>query len=75
MPTGLAIGFARSVMILMTQAQIIDTAVHSLSNLLSNTGTVIYLLVLFIVVIFFNFFVVFQGIGKAIILMPIMGQV
>lgn len=72
LPTGLAIGFARSVMILMTQAQIIDTAVHSLSNLLSNTGTIITLLVLFIVVIFFNFFVV-SGSGKAIILMPIMG--
>ncbi|CAM5209396.1 YfcC family protein OS=Lysinibacillus sphaericus OX=1421 GN=LS41612_14495 PE=4 SV=1 [Lysinibacillus sphaericus] len=73
LPTGLAIGFARSVMILMTQAQIIDTAVHSLSNLLSNTGTIITLLVLFIVVIFFNFFVV-SGSGKAIILMPIMGR-
>ena len=72
LPTGLAIGFARSVMILMTQAQIIDTAVHSLSNVLSNTGTIITLLVLFIVVIFFNFFVV-SGSGKAIILMPIMG--
>lgn len=72
LPTGLAIGFARSVMILMTQAQIIDTAVHSLSNILNNTGTIITLLVLFIVVIFFNFFVV-SGSGKAIILMPIMG--
>lgn len=72
LPTGLAIGFARSVMILMTQAQIIDTAVHSLSNVLSNTGTIITLLILFIVVIFFNFFVV-SGSGKAIILMPIMG--
>lgn len=72
LPTGLAIGFARSVMILMTQAQIIDTAVHSLSNLLSHTGSIITLLVLFIVVIFFNFFVV-SGSGKAMILMPIMG--
>ncbi|WP_162805810.1 YfcC family protein [Sporosarcina sp. PTS2304] len=72
LPTGLAIGFARSVMILMTQAKIIDTAVHSLSELLLNTGMVITLLVLFLVVIFFNFFVV-SGSGKALILMPIMG--
>ena len=72
LPTGLAIGFARSVMILMTQAQIIDTAVHSLSNLLNNTGSIITLLVLFVVVIFFNFFVT-SGSGKAVILMPIMG--
>ncbi|MCG3087327.1 YfcC family protein [Sporosarcina cyprini] len=72
LPTGLAIGFARSVMILMDQARIIDTAVHSLSGLLSNTGSIITLLVLFIVVIFFNFFVV-SGSGKAMILMPIMG--
>ncbi|WP_391118963.1 YfcC family protein [Psychrobacillus sp. L3] len=72
LPTGLAIGFARSVMILMNQAQIIDTAVHSLSGLLNNTSTIITLLVLFLVVIFFNFFVV-SGSGKAVILMPIMG--
>lgn len=72
LPTGLAIGFARSVMILMDQAQIIDTAVHSLSGLLSHTGSIVTLLVLFLVVIFFNFFVV-SGSGKAMILMPIMG--
>ncbi|KAA0941655.1 YfcC family protein [Sporosarcina sp. ANT_H38] len=72
LPTALAIGFARSVMILMDQAQIIDPAVHALSGLLSNTGSVITLLVLFLVVIFFNFFVV-SGSGKAMILMPIMG--
>ncbi|WP_391206336.1 YfcC family protein [Psychrobacillus sp. L4] len=72
LPTGLAIGFARSVMILMTQAQIIDTAVHSLSGLLNHTSSIITLLVLFLVVIFFNFFVV-SGSGKAMILMPIMG--
>ncbi|MGN7388591.1 YfcC family protein [Sporosarcina sp. SAFN-015] len=72
LPTGLAIGFARSVMILMDQAQIIDTAVHSLSGLLSHTGSIITLLILFLVVIFFNFFVV-SGSGKAMILMPIMG--
>ena len=72
LPTGLAIGFARSVMILMDQAQIIDTAVHSLSALLNNTGSIITLLILFLVVIFFNFFVV-SGSGKAVILMPIMG--
>ena len=72
LPTGLAIGFARSVMILMNQAQIIDTAVHSLSGLLNNTSSIITLLVLFLVVIFFNFFVV-SGSGKAVILMPIMG--
>ena len=59
-------------MILMDQAKIIDTAVYSLSNLLDNTGTVITLLVLFLAVIFFNFFVV-SGSGKAVILMPIMG--
>ncbi len=72
LPTGLAIGFARSVMILMDQAKIIDTAVHALSGMLSHTGSIITLLVLFIVVIFFNFFVV-SGSGKAMILMPIMG--
>jgi len=72
LPTGLAIGFARSVMILMSQAQIIDTAVHWLAGILQHTGTVVTLLVLFIVVIVFNFFVV-SGSGKAVILMPIMG--
>src|SRR5699024_2655292 len=72
LPTGLAIGFASSVMVLMEQAKIIDTFVYNLSNLLSNTNTLITLLVLFLVVIFFNFFVV-SGSGKALSLMPIMG--
>lgn len=72
LPTALAIGFARSVMILMTQAEIIDTAVHALAGVLDDTGSVITLLALFLVVIFFNFFVV-SGSGKALILMPIMG--
>lgn len=72
LPTALAIGFARSVMILMTQAQIIDTAVHALAGLLTDTSSVITLLTLFVVVIGFNFFVV-SGSGKALILMPIMG--
>lgn len=72
LPTALAIGFARSVMILMTQAEIIDTAVHALAGVLSDTGSVVTLLTLFLVVIAFNFFVV-SGSGKALILMPIMG--
>lgn len=72
LPTALAIGFARSVMILMTQAEIIDSAVHALAGLLNNTGSIVTLFVLFLVVIFFNFFVV-SGSGKALILMPIMG--
>lgn len=72
LPAALAIGFAGGVMVLMNQAKIVDTAVHSLAGFLQGKPVFITFLVLFLAVIIFNFFVV-SGSGKALILMPIMG--
>jgi uncharacterized ion transporter superfamily protein YfcC len=72
LPAALAIGFARSVMVLMTQAKIVDTAVHGLAETLQGQGIIITLLAVFLAVVVFNFFVVSAS-GKAMILMPILG--
>jgi len=72
LPAGLAIGFARSVMVLMSQAKIVDTAVYGLSNFLVGKSVIVTLLGVFLSIVFFNFFVVSAS-GKALILMPILG--
>lgn len=72
LPAALAIGLARSVMVLMTQAKIIDTAIYELAAILDGKGPFATLLLIYISVIIFNFFVI-SGSGKAVILMPILG--
>lgn len=71
LPAALAIGFARSVVVLMNQAKIVDTAVHALARFLNNKPMIISLFVIYLAIIFFNFFVV-SGSDKAMILMPIL---
>lgn len=71
LPAALAIGFARSVVVLMNQAKIVDTAVHGLAQFLNNKPMVLSLLIICLAIIIFNFFVV-SGSGKAMILMPIL---
>ena len=56
----------------MTQAKIVDTAVHSLASMLQGQGIVLTLRAVFLAVVIFNFFVVSAS-GKAMILMPILG--
>ncbi len=72
LPAALAIGVARSVMVLMTQAKIVDTTIFKLSEVLQGKGSFFILLLVYIAVIVFNFFVI-SGSGKAVILMPILG--
>jgi uncharacterized ion transporter superfamily protein YfcC len=72
LPAALAIGIARSVMVLMTQAKIIDTAINALATLLKGGSQYSILFGIFIAVTFFNFFVI-SGSGKAMVLMPILG--
>ena len=72
LPAALAIGLARSVMVLMTQVKIIDTAIYELAAILDGKGPFATLLLIYISVIIFNFFVI-SGSGKAVILMPILG--
>lgn len=71
-PAGLAIGLARSVMVLMNQSKIIDTAIYNLSAILEGEGALTVLALVYVAVIGFNFFVV-SGSGKAVIMMPILG--
>ena len=71
LPAALAIGLARAVMILMTQAKIIDTVVNAAASALLGKNPIITLLLVYIFVTLFNFFVV-SGSGKAVIMMPIL---
>lgn len=71
-PAALTIGLARSVMLLMNQAKIVDTAINSLASALNGKGTITALVLVYVAVICFNFFVV-SGSGKAVIMMPILG--
>ncbi|MPN52023.1 hypothetical protein SDC9_199675 [bioreactor metagenome] len=59
-------------MVLMTQAKIVDTAIHQLAQLFDSKGSITVLLLIYIAVIIFNFFVI-SGSGKAVIMMPILG--
>lgn len=66
-----AIGMARSVMVLLTQAQILDTLVHAMGNALQGKNMVLTLLLIYLFVTALNFLVV-SGSGKAVMMMPIM---
>lgn len=67
----LAIGFASSVMVLLTQANIMDTLVYYMGNALKDKSPLVTLLIIYLFVTCFNFFVV-SGSGKAVMMMPIM---
>lgn len=66
-----AIGLANSVVVLMEQAQILDTLVYTMAQFLNGKNAVVTLLIIFVFVTLFNFFVV-SGSGKAVIMMPIL---
>lgn len=72
LPAGLAVGIARSVLIIMEQGKILDTAIHSLAGSLQGHSPLLVVMLLYATVILFNFFVT-SGSGKAVILMPILG--
>lgn len=67
----LSIGFASSVMVLLTQANITDTLVYYMGNALMGKSPLVTLLIIYLFVTCFNFFVV-SGSGKAVMMMPIM---
>ena len=68
---GFVIGFARSIMIILEQGEIIDTFVYAISKVLEGHSPAITIMILFIFVTFLNFFVD-SGSGKAVMMMPIM---
>lgn len=72
LPPILAIGLAGSVMVLMQQAKMVDTMVYGMSGFLNGQSEFVTLFLVFICIVFFNFFVI-SGSGKALILMPMLG--
>lgn len=68
---GFVIGFARAIMIVLEQGEIVDTFVYAISQVLEGKGPAFTLLMLFIFVTILNFFVD-SGSGKAVMMMPIM---
>lgn len=69
--TTLVIGLSRSVSVLLSSGNIIDTFIHAMSSMLGNANRVVTLLVIYLFVTLFNFFVA-SGSGKAMMMMPIM---
>ena len=69
--TTLVIGLSRSVSVLLTSGNIIDSFIHAMSSSLCNTNRVVTLLIIYLFVTLFNFFVS-SGSGKAMMMMPIM---
>lgn len=71
LPAALAIAFARSVVVVMEEGQVLDTAIYQLAQFLDGRNPLIIVTFIFIATIVFNFFIV-SGSGKAVILMPIL---
>lgn len=67
----LAIGLANAVMVLLQDANIMDTLVYYMGNALNGKNVVLTLLIVYLFVTAFNFFVV-SGSGKAVMMMPIL---
>ena len=68
---GFVIGFARAIMIVLEQGEIVDTFVYAISQVLEGKSPAFTLLMLFVFVTILNFFVD-SGSGKAVMMMPIM---
>ena len=67
----IVIGVARGIFLLMEQAKIVDTIIHALAAVFEGKSAYAIILLLYIFVIFFNFFVVSAS-GKAFILFPML---
>lgn len=67
----LAIGIARSIMVILNGGNILDTFICYMSNILMGKGAIIRLLIIYLFVTFFNFFLA-SGSGKAVLIMPIL---
>ena len=67
----IVIGVARAIFLLMDQAKIVDTIIHSLATMFDGKSPFVIILLLYLFVIAFNFFVVSAS-GKAFILFPML---
>lgn len=67
----IAIGLANAVMVLLQDANIMDTLVYYMGSALTGKSPLLTLLIIYLFVTAFNFFVV-SGSGKAVMMMPIL---
>ncbi len=67
----LIVGFARGILVVLEQGQIIDTVIYSLANIVKSIPDSINVLGMFIIQSFINFFIP-SGSGQAATTMPIM---
>ncbi|MCG8370068.1 MAG: TIGR00366 family protein, partial [Proteobacteria bacterium] len=70
-PAALIVGFARTIEVVMTDGQIIDTVVHSIAGLLESLPAEASALGMLVVQTVCNFFIP-SGSGQAFVTMPIM---
>lgn len=70
-PAVIVIGVARAVYLLMAQAKIVDTIIHAIATVFDGKSPFVIIILLYLVVIAFNFFVVSAS-GKAFILFPML---
>ena len=69
--TTMVIALSRSVSVLLTSGNIIDTFIKGMSDMLGGSGEVVTLLVIYLFITAFNF-LVSSGSGKAVMMMPIL---
>ncbi len=70
-PAVIVIGVARAIYLLMAQAKIVDTIIHTIATVFDGKSPFVIIILLYLVVIAFNFFVVSAS-GKAFILFPML---
>jgi uncharacterized ion transporter superfamily protein YfcC len=70
--TGVIIGFARGILIVLQDGQVIDTILYAMASLLEDTSSATAAMVMFTGQTFINFFVP-SGSGQAALTMPLMG--
>ena len=70
-PAVIVIGVARAIYLLMAQAKIVDTIIHAIATVFQGKSPFMIVILLYLVVIAFNFFVVSAS-GKAFILFPML---
>lgn len=66
----LVVGFARAILIVLTQGNVVDTVLHMASNLLNGTAPTVAAIGMYIFQFFFNFLVP-SGSGQAATTMPL----
>lgn len=70
--SAVVIGFARAILVLMQDGQIIDTILNALARALAGTPAVVYVAAMFVVLMILAFFVPSSS-GLAALTMPILG--